>query len=33
VVDGRITAIDILTDRARLAKIDPAILNDWPEFR
>ena len=33
VVDGRITAIDILTDRARLAKIDPAILSDWPEYR
>lgn len=33
VVDGRITAVDILTDRARLAKIDPAILNEWPEFR
>ncbi len=26
VVDGRITAIDIMTDRERLAKIDPTIL-------
>jgi RNA polymerase sigma-70 factor (ECF subfamily) len=33
VVDGRITAMDILTDRGRLAKIDPVTLNDWPEFR
>jgi RNA polymerase sigma-70 factor (ECF subfamily) len=33
VVDGRITAVDILTDRARLAKIDPAILDDWIEYR
>lgn len=33
VVDGRITAVDILTDRARLAKLDSAILSDWPTFR
>ncbi len=32
VVDGRITAIDILTDRARLASIDPAIFDGWPEL-
>ena len=33
VVDGLIVTIDILTDRKRLAKIDPAILNGWPEFQ
>ena len=30
VVDGRITAMDILADRERLAKIDPSVLADLP---
>lgn len=30
VVDGRIVAMDILTDRTRLATLDPAILSGWP---
>lgn len=30
VENGRIVAIDILTDRARLAKLDPAILSELP---
>jgi RNA polymerase sigma factor (sigma-70 family) len=30
VVDGRITAINILADRERLAKIDPRVLADLP---
>ena len=31
VVHGRIVAMDILADRERLAKMDPAILDGWPE--